>query len=604
VGPHRGDAAGHGILTAQVARVVPALPVFPVDDGFSYAVPDGMETPVGTIVRVPLGGRRVRGYVVSTGPGEHSGLKEILAVSGDMPVFDNDLLGVLRWAAIHYVAPVAAVLAKAAPPNLPRRVATPDLDEVPVVEDGIADVASAAAAGSHTQARYWLGAGPWGRAVASLAGPALAAGRSVAVVAPSFAEATALSEELGEVFGNRVILGASGLGNGALTKAWSRAATQPGVLVVGTRDVAFWPITGLALGVVVDEGRRGMKDKATPTLNARDILWRRSAVERFPLVLCGPVPTGEALGRSPLVVRRTAGRVWGLVEIVDRRKDPPGRGLISDRSRKALHATVRKGGRALIFTSRRAPATRCVRCRTLRVCPECGAKPDRGPACLRCGAVLGNCAECGGNRFEALGSGMGRLINDAGGFLGHDTVGEADSGRPVVVGTERDIPGLSGIDLTVIVDADGPLLAPHYRAAEDGLRLLARAVLAAGTGRGRRAIIQTSDPERPAIRALARGEPLAMLKAHLEERAAFGLPPGGELLVLEADDLPEDADEMLREAVGDRAEIHGPADAKGRTRWLVQGRDLRSARVALRGVVHEWRDRGARVRIDADPIDL
>jgi len=603
VGPHRSHAQ-RGILTPQVARVVPDLPVFPVDDGFAYAIPEGMEVPVGSIVRIPLGGRRIRGFVISSGSGAHQGLKEILAVSGDMPVFDSDLLGVLRWAAVHYVAPAAAVLSKAAPPNLPRRGPTPDLDPVPNLESPLPEVTAAAVAGKHTQAHFWLGPGPWGADIAELAAPVVAAGRSVVVAAPSLVEATALAEELGAVLGNRVVVGASGLGNAALTKAWSRAATQSGLVAVGTRDVAYWPVADLALAVVVDEGRRGMKEKSTPTLHARDVLWRRSAVQRFPLVMCGAVPTGEALGRSPRLVVRKPGRVWGLVEILDRRDDPPGRGLIGETARIAVHATIRTGGRVLLFTDRRAPATRCVSCRELRVCPECGARPDRGPACLRCGAALGACTECGGSRFEALGSGMGRLRNEASGFLGEDKVGEIDSGRPVVVGTERDLPGLTGIDLPVIVDADGPLLAPHYRAPEDGLRLLVRAVLAAGSGRGRRAIIQTSDPNRSAIRALRRGEPMEMLNAHLEERVAFGLPPGGELLVIEADDLPDEADAALRDAVGDRAEVHGPAEARGRTRWLGQGRDLRAARIALRGVAHEWRDRGARVRIDADPLDL
>ena len=174
----------------------------------------------------------------------------------------------------------------------------------------------------------------------------------------------------------------------------------------------------------------------------------------------------------------------------------------------------------------------------------------------------------------------------------------------MVVGTERDLPALGSIDLTVIVDADGPLLAPSYRATEDGLRLLARAVMAAGTGRGRRAIVQTSNPGHPAITALRRGDALEMLEEEMRDRAAHGLPPGGELLVLEAAEVPDDADAVLREAVGARADVHGPAEHHGRTRWLVQGRDLRTARIALRGVVQEWRERGARVRIDADPIDL
>jgi len=605
VGSHRGHAPRQRLLTARIARVVPDLPIFAVDDGFAYSVPDGMDAPVGSIVRIPLGGRRVRGYVTWSGDGDPAGLKEILAVSGDIPIFDDALLGVLRWAAIHYVAPVSAVLSKAAPPNLPRRVASPDLADVPGLAPGIAGVTAAAAAGEHTRARYWLEPGPWGPPVARLAAPVLAAERSVAVIAPSFAEATSLAEDLGAVFGNRVLVGASGLGNAGLTKAWSRAATQPGLLVVGTRDLAFWPMAGLSLAVVVDEGRRGMKDKATPTLHARDVVWRRSVVQRFPLVLCGAVPTGEALGRSPGIERSPGtGRVWGLIEVVDRREDPPGGGLISGRARRALHATVRAGGRVLIFTDRRAPSTRCVQCRELRACPECGARPDRGPACLRCGVALGPCAGCGGSRFEALGSGMGRIIAEAGRFLGREVVGEAGAAHQVVVGTERDLPAIGSIDLTVIIDADGPLRAPNYRATEDGLRLLARAVMAAGRGRGRRAIVQTSNPGHPAITALRRGDALELLQSHLRERAALGLPPGGELLVIEAADAPVDADEVLRDAVGDRADVHGPADHHGRVRWLVQGRDLRAARIALRGVVHEWRERGARVRIDADPIDL
>jgi primosomal protein N' (replication factor Y) len=173
----------------------------------------------------------------------------------------------------------------------------------------------------------------------------------------------------------------------------------------------------------------------------------------------------------------------------------------------------------------------------------------------------------------------------------------------VVVGTERDLPGLS-TGLTIVVDADGPILAPTYRAAEDALRLLARAVGVAGLGRGRRGLIQTSDPSHPVIEALRRADPLPFLRQDSADRAAAGFPPGGEVLVLEVEDPPEAASEELESAVGDRAEILGPADSGGRTRWLLQGKDLSAARVALRSVVSRWREGGARVRIDADPVDL
>jgi primosomal protein N' (replication factor Y) len=196
------------------------------------------------------------------------------------------------------------------------------------------------------------------------------------------------------------------------------------------------------------------------------------------------------------------------------------------------------------------------------------------------------------------------LVAEAAGFLGRDVVGEAAGGRPVVVGTERDLSGLGAVDLGVVVDADGLLRAPHYRAVEDGLRLMARVAAAAGAGRGRRALVQTADPEHPALAALRRGDPLPLLEAEMAARSAVGFPPAGEIIVVEAAGAPDGADAALRAAAAGRAEVHGPAERAGRARWLLQGRDLQGPRLMLRGLVQDWRNAGARVRVDADPIDL
>jgi primosomal protein N' (replication factor Y) len=582
--------------------VVPDLPTFAVDDGFAYEVPPGVEAEVGSLVRVPLGGRRVAGFVVGVGEGARPGLRRLLGRRGDLPVFGRGLLEVMRWAAFHYVAPLSVVLGKGAPPNLPRRRPAPSPGPVPALgASPLPEVSAAAAAGGHLGARYLLGAGPWEEPLAGLAGPVLAAGRSVLVVVPSVAEAGRLAAGWEKLFGGRVVLGGAEGGAGA-TSAWE-AATHPGRLVVGTREVSFWPVAGLALACAVEEGRRGMKDRATPTTHARDVLWRRSAVERFPLVLCGAVPTTEALHRAP-AISRAGGRLWGLVEVADRSEEPPGGGLIGDRARRALRAATGAGGRAFILAERRVPSVRCVACRSLRLCPRCGSRPEGGGSCPRCGTALGPCPRCGGRRFEPLGAAVGRLVTEAGGFLGRELVGEAGRGCRVVVGTERDLADLGAVDLAVVVDADGLLRAPHYRAVEDGLRLLARVAAAAGRGRGRRMVVQAADPGHPALEALRRADPLPLLAAEAAVRAGAGFPPHGEIIVVETAGAPEGTDAALRSAVEDRAEVHGPAARAGRRRWLLQGRDLRGPRVMLRRLVQDWRDAGTRVRIDADPIDL
>ncbi len=153
----------------------------------------------------------------------------------------------MRWAAVHYVAPLSVVLGKGAPPNLPRRREPIDLPAVP--EGGaspLPDVSAAAAAGGHVGARYLLGPGPWGEEVAALAAPVLAAGRSVLAVVPSVAEAARLAAALTGHFGQRVVAAADE-GAAVLTGAWE-AAQQPGRLLVGTREVALWPVSGPGAG--------------------------------------------------------------------------------------------------------------------------------------------------------------------------------------------------------------------------------------------------------------------------------------------------------------------------------------------------------------------
>lgn len=554
-------------------------------------------------MRVPLGGRRVRGWVVSSGEPDRVRLRDVLGVSGDLPVFDRHLLDVLRWAASRYVAPLSSLLAKATPPNLPRqREFTAEPPIAAMATPVLPQLADLIAAGDRSAPTTLVGPGPWVPVIEGIVARVAGAQRSVVVICATFDEATTIASGLSDSIGGRVVLASSRLAAAETTLAWERAATRPGTVLVGTREVGLWPWAAPGLVVVIGEGRRGMKDKATPTVHAREAVMRRSAVERFSLLLCDLVPSAEAVTRSTTVVT-TGRRSWGHVEVVDRREDPPGTALLSPVTVAALRAAVDEGRRVLLFTDRRVAASRCVKCQALRRCSRCGAGPGAGEVCARCGGAVGACEACGGRRFEALGSGAPRVVAEAGRLVGREKVGEVGSGLPVVVGTERDLPGVE-VDLTIVVDADGPILAPHYRASEDALRLLARAVRAAGLGRGRRGIVQTADPGHAVIEALRHGDPVDFVRTDAARRASMGFPPGGEVVALEASSLPAGAEADLIVELGSRAEVHGPAPSGDGLRWLLQGRDLAAARTVLRGVVGRWRESGARVRVDSDPIEL
>ncbi len=586
-----------------VAQVVPAVPSFAVDDGFSYAIPPDMSLSVGSIVRVPLGGRRVRGYVIGLRAGDTESLKQVIRASAGQPVFHPRLLETLRAIAVHYVAPLAVVLAKAAPPNLPgspRAAALPDIVSTQV--SPLPELTDLLAGHQHGRSHFLLGRKPWDEAVSGLARPLLEAGRSVLVVMPTVSEMNSLADRLQPEFPGRLVRAASATAAKAVTAAWSRVVRHPGHIVVGTREVAFWPVADLGLAMMVGEARRGMKEKSSPTIHAREVLRRRAAVERFGLVLLGPVPTTETIASGMPVVRKAGTRSWPLVEVVDRNEEPPGSGYLAARSMAAIRAVAERGGRGFVFTHRRgyAPAYRCTHCRRVRSCAQCDARADRAQACSRCGAHLGPCLECGGRTFEPLGAGVERIAERLALAV---PVGAVGSAAPVWVGTERDLPDVSGADLAVVVDADGLIHAPNYRAAEDALRLLARVAETVDSGSGRRCMVQTGRPDDPVVTALRRGDPLKFLAMTINQRAETRLPPSGQVLVIELDSTGA-ADAEIRELAADRAEVFGPADRSGRYRWLVQGSDLRPFRIGLRRLVHGWRDQGTRVRIDVDPLEL
>lgn len=551
-GSGRRDQDGSRSLSTRAARVVPNVPTFAVDDGFWYSIPDHLaeDVEVGSIVRVPLSGRRVRGWVIELSEEREGKLKDIAGVSGAVPVFDGDLSKTLLWAATHYVAPVSVMLAKATPPNLPRRTGGDGVTvEFPEVtgRHPLGEIATSVASGRKRPAQALVAR--WQRLdwLPSLV-PVLARGQSALVVSASAAEVDRIASRARPVFGDALIA-VSAETDAEITADWERAQT-PGRLVVGTPRVATWLIAMFSLAVVLEEGRRAMKERQTPTLHVREVLRTRSLLEGISTVFFGPTPSVEVLS-SGAEVRKVGNRAWPLVEVVDRNEDAPGSGLLSERVIVALRATAKAGRHVFVLSSHRM------------------TEP---------------------------------MITEINSRLGAKVAGAPDRSHAIWVGTERDLAGLEPVALTVASNVDAMLMVPGYRSSEEALRVLARLANSLQEGSGHRMMVQTDEPDSPLIEALRRGEPIPYLEAVLVDRARTGVPPAAEMIAVEIrGQQPEKADEELVDLPD--AEVLGPIEIEGGRRWLLEG-DLRKARLELRRLVGRWRDTGATVRIDADPIDI
>ena len=589
-------------LPIRTCQVVPSIASFSVDDGFRYAVPDGMDLDVGDRVRVRVGGRRLRGFVTATfAEAEQPGrpLLEVDGRVGTIPSYAPGDLEMLRWCATHYVAPLSVILSRTTPPNVPRSARTP-----PERRDGGAfEVTSVASSAPHTSMiAHHIERRPNG---------------SVMVVAPSVAEVETIAQGLAEHFTSgsghtrgdspRILIAHSSLASKDVTRAWVSAATGSDVVLVGTREIAFWPMPDLGSIVVVEDARRMMRSPATPTVGVREVAIRRARARTLAVRFIAPVPSLEVLRLAPTIEDRS-GRQWPLVEVADRSEEPPSTSVILERTRHAVRSAA-SSGQVFVLVPRRgyASAFRCANCGVIRRCRACGSAVTTADACSRCGAAAHECPECGAATWRPLGAGIGVVVDDLRRVVG-DQVGPPGAKARVTVGTERDLIGRVGNVLAVAIDVDGLALAPNYRAAEDALRTLVRLAQTVERGHGRRALIQTSDPDQPVVRALAGGTAGDFLADELATRRRSRFPPFGSLIALEVATGPGGAEEVdmpdLVAELGPGVTVHGPAPSRDRLRWLISGRDLDGARLALRGIVGRLRDRGVRVRVDVDPIDL
>ena len=591
----------------RVARVVPAVPSFAVDQGFWYSLPPerAFETAVGSLVRVPLGGRRTRGYVVEVAnksPRPLDKLRPIGPLVMKPPLFDDNLLRVLQWAANRYVAPLSVLLERATPPNLANRLpAEPGDEQKGVTKDHpLGELASAIAAGKRRPPAVFLTASSDTAWLEALASPILRSRLSLMTIVATGAEAAALGDVAARIFGEAVVVVSAEHTAAEVTSAWA-ACQVPGRLLIGTPRISTWQVSGLGAIAVVEEGRRAMKDRQTPTISVRDLARTRANVAGLGLVFIGPTPTTETVAAGPSVFQGRR-RIWPSVEIVDRRREEHQSGFVTLRALGAIKAVAQRGGRVFVFAHRRgyASAYRCRRCRTLRRCSTCGARPEPGTKCVRCGAPLGPCQVCGSEKFVPMGAGVGRIAEELRRRL------DGERFARVLVGSEADLADLPSQSLTVAVDADGLILGTHYRASEEALRILARLVSKV-EGPSGRSILQTSLPDHPVITALRSGNPMPFLAAEVENRRQLGLPPSGQLLIIETRG-PTPSDEELRR-IASGVSLLGPmarvtAAGEPAQRWLLQGRDLGSVRLSLRPLIQQWREAGTVVRIDSDPIDL
>jgi len=482
----------------------------------------------------------------------------------------------------------------------------------------------------------------------------LEAGRPALVLVPEIALAMPLVDRLRADLEARVALVHSGLGEGERADEWRRIRAGDVDIVVGTRLAVVAPLADVGVVVVDEEHDAAYKSDRTPRLQARDVAIRLGELAGAAVILGSATPAVDSFGRAldgtydrVELPSRPVGAA-PTVEVVDLREELAAgrRGLLSAALADALgRLDPAAGDQAILVLNRRGTASvvLCRDCGHVQACPDCerplvyhqAGTTLRCHHCGRATPLATRCPNCRSPRIRYLGGGTERVEREVRDTLPALRVARLDrdvvehrgaaervvdafgDGRiDVLVGTSLVTKGLDipSVTLVGVVSSDVALNLPDERAAERTYQLLVQAIGRAGRGdRPGRAILQTYQPDHPAIQAAASGDRTAFYDAELVLRRRFGSPPFGRLVKLTVG-LPDPAVAErtaaavavdLRDRAADRGldvTVVGPAPAyiarrADRWRWNIVLRGDRPTALLDGGLDAPW-------SIDVDPESL
>ncbi len=562
--------------------LVNVLPLEPLESPFlTYRLPEGHLRPAsGTRVIVPLGRRRVTGIVWPTQAPPWTGeTREIADLPDPRPVLPESLFALLEFGAWYYRIPLGSLVRFALPPSLSAvRTLVPrfwkEMTEERTVEFALPSFLPPLTSDQKQALEEWesrreaggfvpfllegiTGSGKT-RLYQEMAVRVLSEDRTVLVLTPEIGLVGPLQAAMEQISPDTLPIH-SRQTPATRARGWARILSGRIRIVVGPRSALFAPLPNLGLIIVDEEHDPSYQAYEGLSFNARNLAIKRAQEERIPIVLGSATPLSDSLfqissGRyHPLrLPRRIGGFSLPPIDLVLPSEKPTS---IPEEVRQSLSKTLGRGEQAVILLNRRGfvPTLLCRDCHTHVSCPSCSVRlvlhkvPERRMICHFCAAsfaVPSLCPACRGRNLDLRGIATQKLEEDLGFLFPEARVIRLDQDQKdaawerierfregegeILIGTQVVAKGhdLPRVTLGVVLEADGMLAFPDYRASERAFGLWLQ--LAGRVGRhreGGRVLIVTREPENPIFGWTKSYDIRAFHESLLAERRLLGYPP-------------------------------------------------------------------------------
>lgn len=650
----------------------------PLDKTFHYSIPEHLFGKVarGSRVTVPFGPRSMTGYVLRTIEStEVEKTKPVTAVVEEEPAVTEELFGLASWMSAKYICSLGEALSTIAPPALrplkrnvtrvEEQYSAPSMKEKPALTESQTAAAAAIgaklAAGEHkTFLLHGVTSSGKTEVYIDAIEKTLASGRSVVFLLPEISLTPQFISIMKHRFPGAVGVWHSRLSLGEKYETWDAARKGRVKIMLGARSALFAPFARLGLVIVDEEHEQSYKQDQKPTYVTRDTAVKRAELCGAVAVLGSATPSLEtyylakqgAYGLLELP-ERVDGLGFPPVTIIDMKREPRTKKVISRPLAEALTRALARREQAIVFLNRRgfAPSVMCQNCGKVWECPDCSVslvyhKEPEGLVCHYCGHKEpwpGKCPSCNSTDVSIFGIGtqkaeeelkkqfpQGRLVR-----LDRDTAAKKgaykqayedvrDENCDILLGTQMVAKGFDfpRVTLVGVIDADTSLYLPEFRSAERTFQLMTQVAGRSGRSRlGGEVVVQTRHPEHYALMAAGKHDYKQFYEQEIVYRREMRYPPFVSLVNLLIRGKKEDKSEAAAASIaafitewqkrsGRKVEMLGPSQASkyklsGMFRWQIL---LKGEAADLQAIADEIRrcqvPPGILMTVDVDPQNI
>ncbi len=531
----------------------------------------------GAIVKIPFGHREKLGVVMRQTQQPSFATKPIISViEENVP---TELLRLAEWMSEYYASRLPVVLQTILPKGLEKSRRIKPLTRQRVMRtsqtftlnvDQKNAVEKILNADTITHLIHGVTGSGKTRVYQELAKKMLIDQRSVIVLVPEISLTPQLAAEF-ETLSENVLVLHSGLGEAERHTTWKMlgSTTKPWI-VVGPRSALFSPLSNLGL-IIIDECHEpSFVQDSQPKYSALRVARKRAELSPGTKLVLGsatPLITDYAVAvatktpilKLPLPTQQRSTNV----KIVDiKNRDEFGsHPLFSKLLLEKMNNSIVQNEQILLFHNRRGTArmSLCSNCGWTAECTQCHIPMrlhhDTGDLrCHVCGLknkLPQTCPLCKSPHIDFKGFGSKRIESDIRKLYPNAVIARFDSDTPakqqlqhryqdlydnkiqIIIGTQGlakglDLPHLNTVG---IIQADSELFIPDFSSAERSFQLTTQVIGRAGrTGAKSSVIIQTLNPDHPAVTLAADQNYEDFYQYEIQERAAEHMPPHSYLL--------------------------------------------------------------------------